>query len=131
MDSLTHAASKIFVDNLSYSDRIIEGVLVTVVGFLIVLLVLVILMLVVKTMTFFVTPRKKTELKESGPVASLNSEAAAKDCDIPEEELIAIFAAAIASSLNTSTYNLNIKSYKLADSNVPAWNLASRNDLTK
>ena len=41
-----------------------------------------------------------------------------------EEELIAVLTAAVAASLNTSTYNLRIKSYRRINNNAPAWNKA-------
>lgn len=41
-----------------------------------------------------------------------------------EEELIAVLTAAIAASLNTSTYNLQIKSYRRVPTKRPAWNNA-------
>ena len=39
-----------------------------------------------------------------------------------ENELIAILTAAVAASLNTSTYNLQIKSYRRVKDNRPSWN---------
>ena len=47
---------------------------------------------------------------------------------VNDEELIAVLTAAIAASLNTSTYNLKIKSYRRIGSNAPAWNRAGLND---
>ena len=44
--------------------------------------------------------------------------------DTDEEELIAVLTAAVAASLNTSTYNLRIKSYRRTDNKMPAWNKA-------
>ena len=41
-----------------------------------------------------------------------------------EEELIAVLTAAVAASLNTSTYKLQIKSYRRVDGNKSAWNKA-------
>jgi len=43
-------------------------------------------------------------------------------------ELIAVITAAVASSLNTSTYNLNIKSIKRTGSTASEWNAASRKE---
>lgn len=56
------------------------------------------------------------------PVAEPAAEEAAEEED--EEELIAILTAAVAASLNTSTYNLQIKSYRRISDNRPAWNRA-------
>jgi len=41
-----------------------------------------------------------------------------------DEELIAVLTAAVAASLNTSTYKLQIKSYRRVGNSAPAWNQA-------
>ncbi len=41
-----------------------------------------------------------------------------------EEELIAVLTAAAAVCMNTSTYNLKIKSYRRIGNSSPAWNRA-------
>jgi len=46
-----------------------------------------------------------------------------------EAELIAILTAAVAASMNTSAYNLKIKSYKRIHNTAPAWNKAGRLDI--
>ena len=48
--------------------------------------------------------------------------------DENEEELIAVFMAAIMCSLNTSTYNLKIKSFRRIEQNSPVWNTTGRKD---
>ena len=44
--------------------------------------------------------------------------------NMSNDVLIAVLTAAIAASLNTSTYNLKIKSYRRVDTQKPAWNRA-------
>ena len=46
-----------------------------------------------------------------------------------ECELIAVLTAAVAASLNTSAYNLKIKSYRRIFDSAPAWNRAGRVDI--
>ena len=82
--------------NLSLSEALAMGGQTTVIGLAIVFAVLIILMIV--------------------------EEETADDTD--EEELIAVLTAAVAASLNTSTYNLRIKSYRRTDNKMPAWNKA-------
>ena len=48
--------------------------------------------------------------------------------DIPEEELIAIFAAVIQSYFS-STGKLVIRSYKRVEQNLPVWNRVARENL--
>ncbi len=45
-----------------------------------------------------------------------------------EEELIAVLTAAVAASLNTSTYNLRIKSYRRTGEIRSSWNRAGLNE---
>ena len=46
-----------------------------------------------------------------------------------DDELIAVLTAAVAASLNTSTYHLNIKSYRRIENTSPAWNKAGLRDV--
>ena len=46
-----------------------------------------------------------------------------------DAELIAVLTAAIAASLNTSAYNLRIKSFRRVDGVTPAWSGAGRMDI--
>lgn len=107
-------------------DALKVGGMVTGVGLGIVFGVLIILMLVL--MLFKVifykenTPEKPKEkaekVVEEKPVESRPQAVPSND------ELIAVLTAAIAASLNTSTYNLKIRSYRRIDAKSPAWNKA-------
>ncbi len=46
-----------------------------------------------------------------------------------EEEIVAVLTAAIAASLNMSSYNLRIKSFKRIGQSSPAWNFVGRKEL--
>lgn len=101
-----------------------EGLQVTVIGLAIVFAVLIILMLVLIAMkaVFYKDPAKEKTVAQAKPVAAPTKEA--KPTDLPEEELIAVLTAAVAASLNTSTYHLQIKSYRRIGNQAPAWNRA-------
>ena len=47
---------------------------------------------------------------------------------VDDEEIIAVLTAAVAALLNTSTYNLNIKSYRKMMNQSPVWNAVSRRE---
>ncbi len=106
---------------MTLQEAISEGLAVTGVGLTIVFSVLIILMIVLVLMKkiFYKEPKQvKTEVKPEivtapAPVKAQN-----------DEELIAVLTAAIAASLNTSTYNLKIKSYRRIGSTSPLWNKA-------
>lgn len=117
---------------MSLNEAISEGLLVTAVGLIIVFAVLAILMVALNIMkVIFYKPTKaaepaKKEVKpvEAAPVQQSVSQSKQDDC-----EIIAVLTAAIAASLNTSTYNLKIKSYKRVGTNSPAWNRAGVSEM--
>lgn len=113
-------------DNLSLGEALAMGGETTVIGLSIVFSVLIILMLVLMLfkVIFYKKPSKssaKTVKPEPKPIAA---SPAKTDEDADESEIIAILTAAVAASLNTSTYNLQIKSYRRTDNKMPAWNRA-------
>ncbi len=112
---------------MTLSQALSEGLQVTGIGLIIVFGVLIILMLVMMLMkVIFYRPEDgNTPKKAEAPVTG-----AANGTPIPDDsELIAVLTAAIAASLNTSTYHLNIKSYRRIDTTAPAWNRAGLRDV--
>ena len=112
---------------MTLAEALSEGLKVTVVGLCIVFSVLIILMLVMMLMkvVFYKDPSKAVKEVKAEPEMTT----AAVSEDIDETELIAVLTAAIAASLNTSTYNLNIKSYRRIENTSPAWNKAGLRDV--
>ena len=111
---------------VTLSEALSMGGMTTVIGLSIVFGVLVILMLVLILfkVIFYKDPskqKKETVAEVSTPVVS---EAIEVKDETDEEELIAILTAAVAASLNTSTYNLQIKSYRRVDDRRPSWKTA-------
>ena len=113
---------------MTLAEALSEGLKVTVTGLIIVFSVLVILMIVMMIMkvVFYKENKPVSATPKTEPTEVKVSESSA---DIEEGELIAVLTAAIAASLNTSTYNLNIKSYKRITNTSPAWNKAGLNDV--
>ena len=113
---------------VTLADAFGEGLKVTGLGLAIVFAVLVILMIVLYLFkVIFYRPAKETAVSEAEPVQVPEPAAAAAAEDADDEELIAVLAAAAAACMNTSTYNLRIKSYRRVDNHVPAWNRAGVN----
>lgn len=108
-------------EKLSLAEALSVGLSTTVIGLAIVFAALIILMLVLVAMKYIFANDKKTA-ETTVPVIPTPSVVEKTETD--DEELIAIFAAAIAASLNTSTYNLKIKSYRRIDTNANAWQRA-------
>lgn len=116
---------------MSLSQALGQGLMVTGVGLLIVFAVLIILMLVMMLMkkVFYKEPEKtETVQVEKKSDASANNAATSTLNAAQDPNLIAVLTAAVAVCMNTSTYNLKIKSYRRVDNNAPVWNKAGLND---
>lgn len=118
--------------NMTLAEALSEGLKTTVVGVVIVFSVLIILMIVMMLMKVIFYKPEKTENapKNDVPVAEpIKAEPKSSNASMDENELVAVLTAAIAACLNTSTYNLNIKSYRRIEDRSPAWNKAGRRDV--
>lgn len=108
------------------SEVFIEGLGTTVVGMLTVFIVLIMLSFVLYLLKFVNKDIKKTEIvedkvietKEQMPVEPIVRE------DVDDLELIAVITAAIASSLNTNSDRLQVKSIV----RVNNWNTVARKE---
>lgn len=113
---------------ITMGEALGTGGVVTLTGMGIVFAVLIILMLLLMLFKVIFAPKKKAEpVQASAPAQAVPAAAEVKD-DMDEAELIAVLTAAVAASLNTSTYNLQIKSYRRVDAKRPAWNKAGVRD---
>ncbi len=110
---------------MTLGEALATGLQTTVIGLVIVFGVLAILMVVLILMKkiFYKEPAKK---EQAAPVQAAEAapDPAAAETDMDDEELIAVLTAAVAASLNTSTYKLQIKSYRRVGNSAPAWNQA-------
>ncbi|MBS7299368.1 MAG: OadG family protein [Eubacteriales bacterium] len=111
---------------MTVQEALAEGLSVTGVGLAIVFSVLVILMLVMMAMKkiFYKDPAKANKEAPVATPAPADAPVVKAETKVDEGELIAVLTAAIAASLNTSTYNLQIKSYRRIENRKPAWNKA-------
>lgn len=119
---------------MSLLDKLGQGVPIAIIGYVMVFVVLAILWGIIEMMHIILTPKdsknkKKKEVKVTqNSIAETKTEDVIETEQVDEGELIAVLTAAVASSLNTSTYNLRIKSFKRIDTKNNAWSNASRND---
>lgn len=105
-----------------------QGLPIAIIGYVMVFVVLAILWGAIELMRLVLTSKKpKAEAKAPEVKTAEVSKPVAEE-QVDEGELVAVLTAAIAASLNTSTYNLKIKSYKRIDTVNNAWSNASRND---
>lgn len=117
---------------MSLAQALGEGLQVTVIGLIIVFAVLVIIMLFMMAMKWvFYKPDKNAADNKPAeverPANAQVKETAADDMD--EEELVAVLTAAVAACMNTSTYNLKVKSFRRIENTSPSWNKAGLRDV--
>ena len=112
---------------LSLSEALGMGGLVTGLGMTIVFAVLIILMIVLMLfkVIFYKEPKKA---EDNAAEAAVEAEVQSVSSEPDNDELIAVLTAAVAASLNTSTYNLRIKSYRRVENKKSAWNRAGINE---
>lgn len=119
---------------MSLLDKLGQGVPIAIIGYVMVFVVLAILWGFIEIMHVILTPKESKNKKKEDAKISQNSlvenkiENVVETEQVDESELIAVLTAAVASSLNTSTYNLRIKSFKRIDTKNNVWANASRND---
>ena len=119
---------------MSLLDKLGQGVPIAIIGYVMVFVVLAILWGVIELMHVILTPKtsknkKKEEVKiTQNSLVEKKTETVVETEQVDEGELVAVLTAAVAASLNTSTYNLRIKSFKRIDTKNNAWSNASRND---
>ncbi len=109
-------------------ENITQGAVVAVIGICTVFTVLAILWGVLELMRVIFTAKgKKAKAPAPADVTQAPAPVTAPAPTEDEGELIAVLTAAIAASLNQSTCNLKIKSYRRVDS-APIWNRTARLD---
>lgn len=115
---------------MTVGEALSEGLSVTGTGLIIVFSVLIILMIVMMLMkVIFYKPQKQetqNAQKNNAEKTDVNISDNTKEND---EELIAVITAAIAASLNTSEYNLKIKSFRRITDSQSQWNKAGVRDI--
>ncbi len=102
-----------------------QALVIACIGYAMCFVVLAIIWGALSIMKFFMVPSEKKvkEQPKAEPVAAPQPVAATDD-----DELIAVLTAAIAASLNTSTYNLKIKSFRRLSNGASHWGTAGVNE---
>lgn len=113
---------------MTISQALGEGVQTAVIGLSTVFAVLIVLMIVISIMKaiFYKAPEKRKVISDAADALAkaVDELPAVEEEPQDEEELIAVITAAIAASLNTSTYHLHIRSLRRIDNKQPEWNRA-------
>lgn len=109
---------------MTLAEALQEGLLVTATGVIIVFSVLIILMLTMMAMKKIFYKEEKSP--KAAQAAKPEPVAAPAPVAAPTEDpnLVAVIAAAVAAYLNTSTYNLKVRSFRRIGNTSPDWNKA-------
>ncbi len=112
---------------MTLQQALTEGLMVTAIGLIIVFAVLIILMITMMIMKKVFYKEEGVQKADPQPVA-VPQPAQVQEQPTQDENIIAVIAAAVAASLNTSTYNLKIRSIRRVGNNAPDWNKAGLRD---
>ena len=110
---------------LDKNELIMQGLVYTAMGVLVVFMILVIIMLVIKAMALFSMERKPVAQAEIPIKESVEVPAAQEEKD--DTELVAAIVAAIAMVTEKNTSDFIVRSYKKVSDD--AWNKAGRREM--
>lgn len=114
------------------SNLFSEGIVVTIIGMGTVFSVLILLWLVLELMKKIfdkVEKQEQTTATNSQQEQTFDfMEEREKSEEINDEELITVLTAAVAASLNQSTYNLKVTSFRRVNNVSPIWNTVGRQE---
>ncbi|GAB6087612.1 OadG family protein [Alkaliphilus crotonatoxidans] len=96
-------------DSMTFGERLLASLQVTVLGVGIVFVALLLLYLVIQLMSNILAPRKALPQTKKPPVSPEVTEAAQEEPATDDGELVAVITAAVAASLHTSTHNIVVK----------------------
>lgn len=102
-----------------------QALAIACIGYLMCFIVLGIIWAVLACMKFFMVPSEKKPKKQAEIAPAVPAPQPAANDD---EELIAVLTAAIAASLNTSSNNLKIKSFRRLSNGASHWGIAGVNE---
>ena len=101
-----------------------EALFISVFAMIVVFVILLIISYLIDVSAFFINGKKKTNIATSESVIKNDENKDAKISDAKDDNtLVAIIAAAIASSLNTDVKNIRISRIRRLDGKVGPWNI--------
>ena len=129
MDYLNILQDASLLANASASEKLIGCLIVTVLGMGITFVALLVLWVSIIVMSKLLNPKKKEEVIKVAPQEPVKMTHEADEVEEENaEELIAVIAAAVAASLNTSIHNIVVRNVVRVSDSSPAWNSAGRQE---
>jgi sodium pump decarboxylase gamma subunit len=113
------------IHSLSSSDKLLAGLITTILGMGITFSALIILQFIIAWMDKILNSRKATATKAPAPAPTTEpSPKAQTESYQDDNELVAVIVSAIAMKMKTSVENIVIKNIEKLDDRSPAWNRA-------
>jgi sodium pump decarboxylase gamma subunit len=113
------------MQSLSISDKLIAGLITTLLGMGITFAALIILQFIISLMDKILNKREKVPTAATSPgLTTIKSPDSKAEHYQDDTELVAVIACVIAMKLKTSVENIVIKNIERLDDRSPAWNRA-------
>jgi glutaconyl-CoA/methylmalonyl-CoA decarboxylase subunit delta len=109
------------MQTLSLSNRLIAGLITTMLGMGITCISLIILQIVIQLTTRFAAPKQEKEVSVAADALSKNSN---NNQPLPEEEIVAAITTALAVQLKTSVSNIVIRNIEKVGETSSTWHKA-------
>ncbi len=116
---LAHFADPKLLETLSFSDKLMAGLVTTLLGMGVTFTALIILQFIISWMDTLLNKREKKPATEVKTESRVN-ETAQED----HNELVAVISSVIAMKMKTSASNIVIKNIEKVDDGIPAWHRA-------
>jgi sodium pump decarboxylase gamma subunit len=125
MDLINNLKDPATLELMSAGDKILGGIMVSVIGMTITVLCLALLWGAIAVMTKVLVKKPKTQPVVVVPNAAPVQVAIIEETE-EDEDLIAVITAAIAASLNTSIHNIVVQNIVRVPDDTPAWAKSGR-----
>lgn len=112
-------------DSLTFGEKLIGSIQVTIFGLVIVFLALGVLYFCITAMNRVLNPSEKEKPQAVAPVKIEEPKAVAEESE-DEGELVAVLTAAIAATLNTTTHSIVVRNIIRHTESTPAWGKLGR-----
>jgi len=120
-----HFANPEVIQTLTISDKLMAGLVTTILGMGITFAALILLQFIISLMDKVLNKKKTVPIRAAAPSAFVTKKQETKEKHYRDDnELVAVIATAIAMKMKTSVDNIVIKNIEKLDVRSPAWNMA-------
>jgi len=122
---LSHFADPKLLETLSFSDKLMAGLVTTILGMGVTFTALIILQFIISWMdTILNKSGRKTAKSKTESTAPISADGEIDEIAQDHNELVAVISAVIAMRMKTSVSNIVIKNIEKVEDSIPAWHRA-------